>query len=709
MKILLVEDDEFNALLLEKALKAYNYQIETAKDGQTGLELAKMFEYDLLLLDVMLPKMDGISLCRQLRLEGYHMPILMLTANNSTSLRVTGMEAGADDYITKPIDLSELVARMKALLRRAKLILPTILSWENLSVDINTRVVTYNGESLHLTPKEYSLLELFLRNPGRIFTRSALLDSIWLSSESSGEEAVTTQIKGLRQKLKAVGMTEDLIETLYGLGYRLRKHEKDTSTQDSKKHNRRSSLSSSELSQKRGSAVLGSHPRAERSCEEEPALQEGFPEQATGVGFPPGKLSAKRAAGLREVSDLEGSGVVSRMSDCRRKAEAEVVVLVKKMWEEFKGSRLQEQLQLFEQVLAHLSSGKPDSYLMQQAQTEAHRLAGTLGCYGFHEGSKLARQIEVVLQSLTSWEQYPLWQLERLEKLITSLQNILQHQPFQLATLATSKLSLPRLLIIDDDTMLTERIKLDAAAWGLQVEVATDLTTAKSVLASYSPNVILLDLTFSNSQENGLKFLSEITQNNPKIPVIVFTASNQFRCRVEAARLGAHTFFHKTTPVDEVLSVVRKSLNQSAGTDEAKIMVVDDDPVVLNHVKSLLLPLGFQVTTLQQPQHFWKELETFSPELLILDIEMPNFNGIELCQVVRTDSRWNHLPVLFLSVHSDANIVRQVYAVGADDYLRKPIVEQELITRVLNRLERTQLRQKLQQLELQQSEGLQIK
>ncbi|WP_414583959.1 response regulator [Scytonema sp. PCC 10023] len=622
MKILLVEDDEFNALLLEKALKAYNYQIETAKDGQTGLELAKMFEYDLLLLDVMLPKMDGINLCRQLRLEGYHMPILMLTANNTTSLRVTGMEAGADDYITKPIDLSELVARMKALLRRAKVILPTILSWENLSLDTNTRVVTYNGESLHLTPKEHSLLELFLRNPGRIFTRSALLDSVWLSSESSGEEAVTTQIKGLRQKLKAVGMTQDLIETLYGLGYRLRKHEKDTIRQDSNKHNRRRSLSSSELSQK-------------------------------------------------------------------RKAEAEVIVLVKKMWEEFKGSRLQEQLQLFEQVLAHLSTGNPDSYLMQQAQTEAHRLAGTLGCYGFHEGSKLARQIEVVLQSLTSWQQYPVWQLERLEKLITSLQNILQ-QSSQAATLATSKLPLPRLLIIDNDTILTERIKLDAAAWGLQVEIATDLTTAKSVLASYSPNVILLDLTFSNSQENGLNFLSEITQNHPKIPVIIFTATHQFRCRVEAARLGAHTFFHKTTPVDEVLSVVRKSLNQSVATDEAKIMVVDDDPVVLNHVKSLLLPLGFQVTTLQQPQHFWKELETFSPELLILDIEMPNFNGIELCQVVRTDSRWNHLPVLFLSVHSDAKIVRQVYAVGADDYLRKPIVEQELITRVLNRLERTQ-------------------
>lgn len=627
MKILLVEDDEFNALLLEKALKAYNYHIETAKDGQTGLELAKMFEYDLLLLDIMLPKMDGISLCRQLRLEGYHMPILMLTANDSTSLRVTGMEAGADDYITKPIDLSELVARIKALLRRAKVILPTILSWDNLSLDTNTRVVTYNGESLHLTPKEHSLLELFLRNPGKIFTRSALLDSIWLSSESPGEEAVTTQIKGLRQKLKAVGMTEDLIETLYGLGYRLRKNKKDISKQDSKKQDKRRSLSSTEFSQK-------------------------------------------------------------------LKAEAEVIVLLKKMWQEFKDSRLQEQMELFEQVLGQLSTGNPDSYVLKLAHAEAHRLTGTLGCYGFHEGSKIARQIEVLLQSLMSWQQYPVWQLERLEKLIISLQQIVQ-QPSQASTLATSKLLLPRLLIIDDDTILTERIKLEAAAWGFQVEVATDLTTAKSVFASYSPNVILLDLTFSNPQENGLKFLSEMTQENSKTPVIVFTTSNQFRWRVEAARLGAHTFLHKTTPVDEVLSVVRKSLHQSAATDKAKIMVVDDDAVMVNHLKSLLLPWGFQVTTLQEPQHFWKELETFTPELLILDIEMPNFNGIELCQVVRTDSRWSHLPVLFLSVHSDAKIVRQVYAAGADDYLRKPIVEQELITRVFNRLDRTQFRQQL--------------
>lgn len=628
MKILLVEDDEFNALLLVKALKAYNYQIETAKDGQTGLELAKTFEYDLLLLDVMLPKMDGISLCRQLRLEGYQTPILMLTANDTTSLRVTGIEAGADDYINKPVNIPELVARMRALLRRGKVILPTILSWENLHLDINTRVVTYNGESLHLTPKEYGLLELLLRNPRKIFSRSALLDSIWLSSEFPGEEAVTTQIKGLRQKLKAVGMTEDLIETVYGLGYRLREDKKAAKRQESHKHNqdKRKTISNAQLSKK---------------C----------------------------------------------------KAQAEVMVMVKRMWEEFKQSRLGEQLELFEQVLAHLSTGNPDSQLLEQAQTDAHRLAGSLGCYGFHEGSKLAREIEVLLQSLISWKQYPAWQLERLEKLITSLKKILQQQPSQTATPPTFKPQRARVLIIDDDTVLTERIKVEAAAWSLDLEVACDLTTAKSVLTLHPPDVILLDLTFSNSQENGLTFLAEMTQQKSEIPVIIFTASNEFRCRVEAARLGAHIFLHKNTPVDQVLSTVRTALNQYTATEA--IMVVDDDPIVLNHVKSLLLPWGFQVTTLQHPEQFWNKLEATNPQLLILDIEMPDFNGIELCQVVRNDSRWSQLPVLFLSVHSDAEIVHQVYEVGADDYLHKPIVEQELITRVLNRLQRVQKRQKL--------------
>ncbi|HEY9824071.1 MAG TPA: response regulator, partial [Stenomitos sp.] len=222
MKILLVEDDESTATLISKALTAHHYLVNTTENGQTGLELTKAYNYDLILLDLMLPGLDGVSLCRKLRSQGAQMPILMLTSKNSSSDRVKGLEAGADDYVVKPFDLSELVARVRALLRRKSTSLNSVLSWGGLHLDLSSRDVTYNQVTVHLTPKEYGLLELFLRNPRRTFDRSALLDSVWDADEFPGERAVTTQIKGLRQKLKAAGMQIDCLETVYGLGYRLK-------------------------------------------------------------------------------------------------------------------------------------------------------------------------------------------------------------------------------------------------------------------------------------------------------------------------------------------------------------------------------------------------------------------------------------------------------------------------------------------------------
>nr|WP_277880453.1 response regulator transcription factor [Calothrix sp. FACHB-1219] len=144
----------------------------------------------------------------------------------------------------------------------------------------------------------------------------------------------------------------------------------------------------------------------------------------------------------------------------------------------------------------------------------------------------------------------------------------------------------------------------------------------------------------------------------------------------------------------EVLTAVNVALNQQTSTD-AKVLVVDDDPVILHQVTTLLSPWGLQVTPLQESQRFWEILESTKPDLLILDIEMPDFNGIDLCQVIRNDSYWNHLPILFLSAHFESEILYKVYAVGADDYVRKPIIEPELVARILNRLERTHLSKKL--------------
>ena len=183
MKILLVEDDEATANVLAQELTTYHYCVETAADGQMALELAQGFHYDLLVLDIVLPKLDGISLCRRLRSHGLQMPILLLSAKDSTNDRVIGLEAGADDYLVKPYEISELIARIQALLRRGSSSLLTKLTWEKLQLDPDASLVTYAGKTLHLTPKEYSILELFLRNPQRIFSRSAILDRIWPNGE----------------------------------------------------------------------------------------------------------------------------------------------------------------------------------------------------------------------------------------------------------------------------------------------------------------------------------------------------------------------------------------------------------------------------------------------------------------------------------------------------------------------------------------------
>ena len=179
MKILLVEDDTLTVSLLTEALNSHNYNVNAAADGETALQLVQAYDYDLIVLDVLIPKLDGISLCRKLRSSGCQMPILLLTALDSSNDRVQGLEAGADDYVVKPFNLEELIARIRALLRRGKATLSsTNLIWEKLQLNPNTTEVTYADKVLHLTPKEYNLLELFLRNPRRIFSRSAILDRI---------------------------------------------------------------------------------------------------------------------------------------------------------------------------------------------------------------------------------------------------------------------------------------------------------------------------------------------------------------------------------------------------------------------------------------------------------------------------------------------------------------------------------------------------
>ncbi len=221
MKILLVEDDERISDAIVEDLSDRSHIVEVASDGHLAWELLDVFTYDLILLDIMLPKLDGIGLCQRLRSAGDTTPILMLTGRDTVGDRVAGLDAGADDYLVKPFDFLELSARIRALMRRGDSCLPPILFWGALHLNPSTYEVFYHQEPLILSPKEYALLEFFLRHPRRVFNRAAILDHLWSFEQMPEEATVKAHIRSLRQKLKMVG-APDIIETLYGLGYRLK-------------------------------------------------------------------------------------------------------------------------------------------------------------------------------------------------------------------------------------------------------------------------------------------------------------------------------------------------------------------------------------------------------------------------------------------------------------------------------------------------------
>jgi DNA-binding response OmpR family regulator len=222
MRILLTEDDNRIAELVVKFLGEQHYIVDVASDGEKCWDFVKSFTYDLLLLDVMLPKLDGISLCQQLRSQGYQMPILLLTGRDTTTDIITGLDAGADDYMVKPYKMQELSARIRALLRRGNVALTPVLEWQNLQLDPNACKATYKNQPLQLTPKEYRLLELLLRRNGCVLSRGEILENLWSFDDPPEEDAVKALIKRLRQKLKLVGTPDDFVATAYGMGYYLK-------------------------------------------------------------------------------------------------------------------------------------------------------------------------------------------------------------------------------------------------------------------------------------------------------------------------------------------------------------------------------------------------------------------------------------------------------------------------------------------------------
>jgi DNA-binding response OmpR family regulator/HPt (histidine-containing phosphotransfer) domain-containing protein len=474
------------------------------------------------------------------------------------------------------------------------------LQWENLQINLELTEVTYLGKIVTLTSKEYKILKLLVKNPRRIFSRSVILDLIWDDDHYPNEETVTTHIKCLRQKLKAVGMTQDIIETVYGLGYRMK--------------------------------IIPKNQHQNQSL-----------------------LTEK------------------------------VEILLIKIWQEYQET-FTNILVLFETLVNNFYAHKLSENLRSQAHAEAHKLAGTLGSFGFPEGSEIAKEIEAILQND---QNISIENIDRMKKLINLLKLIIQQKP-KIGYTYLSNINNGKILLIDDDIILAKNIKNAGKQFGLEIEIINNLDEAKTAITNTDHDLILLDINFPETAETGLNILAQLHEQKSTIPVLMMSSTNDMSDRLTAARLGAFTFLKKPLSLPEIFQAINEALNYQTLT-EAKIMIVDDDQHLLTILQTILQPWGLQVTTLAHPENFWQVLEQTSPDLLILDIEMPHYNGIDLCTIVRNDAKWQKLPILFLSAHTNREILHQVFTVGADDYIHKPIIEPELIARVLNRLERAKL------------------
>jgi len=620
IKILLVEDDTLLSATLAKVLEANHYTIDRASDGQAGLDLATAVENDLILLDVQVPKLDGISLCRQLRSQGYRKSILMLTGNYSDADVVALFDAGADDYISKPCTPEVLLARIRTLLRRSVALSSAgaakdsslTLSWGNLCLDIDSGRVTFGEQLISLTATEYNLLELFLRNPDRIFSRSAILDRLWGFDDAPTDRAINTHIKDIRKKLKAGGLTEEIIETVYGMGYRLKPFSQSTPSD----------------SNNSGSDDTPKHkfPRGERSG-------------------------------------------------------------IDKVLERFRGV-FHQQLAVIEQAKTALLAESLEVELQQAARQEAHKLAGSMASFGYPKGSQLARSAEHLLMKDPPFTAV---EITRLSEVVTALQQELAKPPVTLITSSVPTILCHQVLVVNGNAALTEPLKAESEAWGLRIKIAPNLTVARSRLALSSPDVMLIDLSFPGTEEDGLALLRELTELTPQLPVIVFAGRDTLTDRLAVSRLGAKQFLHKPATTEEIFRAISRVLAKTQSL-QAKVLIVDDDAAVLAHLSALLKPWGLEVITLTEPQRFWEMLVTTSPSLVILDLEMPQVSGLELCRVVRQDIQWGDLPILVVTAHTDAESLQQAFTVGADDFITKPVLGPELVTRVLSRIERTRLR-----------------
>ncbi|HEY9227802.1 MAG TPA: diguanylate cyclase [Gemmatimonadaceae bacterium] len=343
-----------------------------------------------------------------------------------------------------------------------------------------------------------------------------------------------------------------------------------------------------------------------------------------------------------------------------------------------------EQVAAIATAATALALGNITSAQRHDAERSAHKLAGAVGTFGFWQAATLAREAETLLEGTATISAAGILRLQTIVEEIRrelATETLDGQTPRPVEPIAHS-----RVVVIGEDVEFRDRFAADSRSFGMEIIAAETPAAARARIDS-TVDAVIVDLTVAGF---GIPFLEEIHRDHPTLRTIVISDGDRFLDRVHAARLGARGFLQKPVRPQHVIDLLRNSVLVSA-IERTTIVVVDDDLNVLSSVREALLPLEARVVTVTDPTTILPVLGETAPDLVVLDVDMPQFDGIELCRVLRNDPRWAAVPVLFLTTHTDADVVTRMFESGADDFVAKPIVGSELVTRVRNRLERTRM------------------
>ena len=431
-----------------------------------------------------------------------------------------------------------------------------------------------------------------------------------------------------------------------------------------------------------------------------------------------------REALAREAVERMGAGGGAPAAGGAAAGTAGLSAAVTAVWLKYR-DQVMARVDVLENAALGLLEGRLDRDARREAEREAHKLAGSVGTFGFAEASRLSREAETMLSGPTPLGQADALQLADLAVAIRralagpatpmgagaapsspsdaspSAASPAAAGPFASAAPPASAESVdggapqgeaegPVLLIVDQDRETAERLAMEASGRGMRPAVAHGTAEAHAALDRGRPDAALLDISVAG----GMELLRELSERFPPVPAVIFTRSDAITDRVEVARLGGRGFLRKPLAPGRAIDAVEPLLRPDERR-AASVLAVDDDPAVLEAVRFVLEPHGVRVETLASPERFWEALEAAAPDVVLLDVDMPRVNGLELCRVLRNDPRWKGVPVVFLTSRTDPATVQSVFAAGADDFVGKPFVGPELGARIQNRLERVRLQRSL--------------